>query len=361
MFTIDPNITDLKVRERNVFKVLFSMNNHQVATPEGNVEEARSYVFFFRDGSKVQTYIGLYFFNTDRRMFYTNSSNPYPESHIADIEDEARAFAEDLGALLDEIDFFKLSTDEKNQWIEEQEFLSGKKQQLEPAETATSSPPAKPPEQPAVDTAPVQPAAPVPPSAVQQQPEPLQQPVFPQPVQQMAVPPVQQPAPVQYTIPPLQQAAAVQYTVPPVQYQPVQVQPNAIPSQQTPLFDPTQQPVPVEVPVQNEVQPAPPVVQPPLAAAPSPGAAPVRVPAAKPSQQSGRQQKPATRPIDRIRVEEEAVEQVDTRQHPDDLLELAVKEGVVKAPKAQLKKDLRSPAQLVSRDKEALARLLASF
>jgi hypothetical protein len=45
----------------------------------------------------------------------------------------------------------------------------------------------------------------------------------------------------------------------------------------------------------------------------------------------------------------------------DDLLEEAVKAGVVKAPNAKLKKDIRSANGIVSRDKEALARLLASF
>jgi hypothetical protein len=34
MFTIDTNITDLKIEERSLYKVLFSVNIHQVATPE---------------------------------------------------------------------------------------------------------------------------------------------------------------------------------------------------------------------------------------------------------------------------------------------------------------------------------------
>ncbi len=48
MFTIDTDIKDLNVRERNMMKAFFSMNNHQVATPEMMSEEARSYVIFFQ-------------------------------------------------------------------------------------------------------------------------------------------------------------------------------------------------------------------------------------------------------------------------------------------------------------------------
>ena len=47
MFTIDQNITDLKIKERRILKILFSMNIHQVASPEMILEEARSYVLFF--------------------------------------------------------------------------------------------------------------------------------------------------------------------------------------------------------------------------------------------------------------------------------------------------------------------------
>jgi hypothetical protein len=45
----------------------------------------------------------------------------------------------------------------------------------------------------------------------------------------------------------------------------------------------------------------------------------------------------------------------------DDVMEQAVKAGIVKAPKQPLKKDIRSSSGVTSREKEALARLLASF
>ena len=61
MFTIDNNITDLKIKEKNMVKVFFSMNNHQVATPEMMLEEARSYIMFSgRPMGQLSSYIGLY-------------------------------------------------------------------------------------------------------------------------------------------------------------------------------------------------------------------------------------------------------------------------------------------------------------
>lgn len=314
MFTIDATITDLKVRERNLFKVLFSMNTHQVATPELSVEEARSYIFFFRDGGKVQIYVGLYFISTDRRMYYTHSSNPFPEAQMADVEDEARAFAEGLGAMLDEIDFGKLSTDDKNRWIEEQEFLSGKKEDppvaVQPAVASSSSPTPQPPAE--------QPPAPIP------QPAPLQQsPVIQTPIQTAPAAPPVQPAPVQ-----------------PLVMQPVQTVPVPPPPAMLPPLQAT--PVP-QAPI---AQPAPPVPQ----AAPSMLTMPPLDVA--PAQRS-------VRP--RISPPQAAENGITAVRMPDDVLEQAVKEGVVKAPKAQLKKDIRSTTGTISRDKEALARLMASF
>ncbi len=58
MFTIDPKITEKDLKKKRLFKVFLSMNNHQVATPETSLEEARSYVFFAREGRNRA--IGIY-------------------------------------------------------------------------------------------------------------------------------------------------------------------------------------------------------------------------------------------------------------------------------------------------------------
>lgn len=124
MFTIDQTISDLHIRERNLLKVFFSMNNHQVATPEMMLEEARSYILFVREpDGRLSAYIGLHLLKTDRRLYYTHASNPFPFRALQEIEEEALAFVEGLGALLDTIDFTKMSPELRSQWIDKQEIF----------------------------------------------------------------------------------------------------------------------------------------------------------------------------------------------------------------------------------------------
>ncbi len=56
--------------EKNLVKAFFSMNNHQIATPEMMLEDARSYIMFFREpGGKLSAYIGLQLLATGRKLF----------------------------------------------------------------------------------------------------------------------------------------------------------------------------------------------------------------------------------------------------------------------------------------------------
>ena len=125
MFTIDPNITAIPLKGKDLYKALFSMNTHQVATPEMGLAEAHSYVFFRREGNKgLSAYIGIYLLHSDREYFYPYSGNPFSESEMRQVEEEARSFVEDLGAMLDEIDCAHMSDLEKNHWIEAQNIFS---------------------------------------------------------------------------------------------------------------------------------------------------------------------------------------------------------------------------------------------
>lgn len=166
MFTVDPNITDLQVKEKVISKLSFSMNSPQIATPELSVEEARCYVLFFRAGNTYSAYIGLYLPNSDRKFYYTYSGNPLPEEALGEAMDEATRFAEDMGFLLDELKLPDLSVDERNQWIEDQLIFGYKKKPEEKAEEKPAEKPAekgeaKPSEQP--PAAPAQPLGPGPP------------------------------------------------------------------------------------------------------------------------------------------------------------------------------------------------------
>jgi hypothetical protein len=141
MFNADPNITDVNVREKNLSKILFSMNIHQVATPELSVEDARCYVLFFGEGSNSIAYIALYLTRTDGRIYYSYSSNPFPQEGLAQVEEEARGFVEDMGFVLDEMPLAGVSPAEKNRWIDEQAIFSQKKQpEVQPVQAAEPRP-----------------------------------------------------------------------------------------------------------------------------------------------------------------------------------------------------------------------------
>jgi hypothetical protein len=250
MFTIDPNITDVQLKEKDLYKALFSLNNHEVATPDMSLEEARSFVFFFREGKdRFSVFIGLHLLHTDRKLFYTHSANPFLEGVLQDMEDEARNFSEGLGALLDELDFAKMSDSEKSEWIEGQSIFGQKKE----------------PE-----------AAPSAPSVTMEQTQPAPAPVPP-------------PAPVQ--------AAPQSVPAPPAPAVPD----TAAPGQQSPA--------------------------PQIQTDPSPAEAPLAVAAKK-------------------------------RQ---EIMDKAVKAGIAKPPKQPLARELSTSANVVSRDREVLARLLTSF
>jgi len=261
MFMIDPKITERDLKKKNLFKVFLSMNNHQVATPETSLEEARSYVFFAREGrNRLSAYIGLHLLQTDRKLFYAHSANPFSADGLQDVEEEARYFAEDLGAMLDEVDFASLSEPEQERWIEGQSIFSQKKQ-----------PEAAPVEQP------------------------------PQP------------------------AAAVAATT---------VQPPAVPERLAPATEEIRAPEPPAASVQRVTQAQQPEAQ--------------------------EQKPPQEVPVD-AQVRQAKDSPLAAAKRRQELQQNAVTIDLEQAPKQTVKKKVFSATGVVSRDREALARLLTSF
>lgn len=307
MFTVDCNITDLKIREKSLVKVFFSMNVHQVAAPDMSLEEARSYVFFFNEGREsISSYIGLHFLHSDRKLFYTYWNNPFPYAQLAEVEVESRNFAEDLGAMLDEIDFAKMSDPEKNLWIDEQEIFSGRKKAADPPEIRGTGPTAYEKSETGLKSG-----------------------------QGEEIVSAAQPVPVP---PAVAGSAAVQSAA--AKPSPLSVpeweQKRSLPeTQQQPTENGAQQPASPVAPAGQQDQ----VLQAQVKAKTRPQRRPAE-PQTSPGGQSGA---PAARP-----------------EGTDEVLAQAVRDGIVKAPRQQLRKDIRG-ATVVSRDKEALARLLSSF
>lgn len=310
MFTIDISIKDLNVRERNMIKAFFSMNNHQVATPEMMLEDARSYIMFFRESSgKISAYIGIHLLLTGRKLFYSHSSNPFPEQEISSVEEDARIFAEGLGAMLDEVDFTKMDHREKMLWIDTQDIFSAQH------------------EKPEVSVA-AEPAIPAPQEPVQAR---------------------------QVTAPPSPQSPEISETE--------QTPPHVSPAQQIPPAENIQRPVHA---VPQQASPAPAVQE--EEAAP---ALPVPTVTAPAPQAKTRQQN-APKIASAGKGEENIEEEYETDATGDspvssasrerlEILQSAIKAGIVKPPKPSRKKDTQSASGVVSRDREALARLLTSF
>ncbi len=300
MFTVDPTITDFKVREKSLLKVLFSMNTHQVATPEMNLEEVRSYVIFCHEGEgKISAYIALHLLDTNRRLFYPHSSNPFPKGNMDAVDEEARGFAEGLGAMLDEIDITKMTLEEKNHWIDDQAIFN-----------LTKNIEAKPAEQT------VSPAT----GSSEQPTEPAAQ---------------------------LQEAAALAV--------PVSTSSAAQPASVTEPQEGTTPAVPLST--GSDAQPAPASQHVEVDAPATPVYTIPAPPAPEPPPQPPVQPRPPKRPAT---AQTKTAQQLSAKR-PEDVIQRAIKAGVVKAPKPQLNKEIRSTNGIVSRDKEALARLLSSF
>jgi hypothetical protein len=319
MFTIDNNITDLNIKEKDMVKVFFSMNNHQVATPEMMLEEAQSYILFFQESyGQLSSYIGLHLLLTGRKLFYAHSSNPFPEGAMASVEEEAFCFVEGLGAMLDTIDFTKMSSGEKKSWIDKQEIFAQKpaeesKPEAAPVEAAPQeavSAPQPPPAQTAAPALPAEPPAPEMPDIQQ----PPQAHAVPQPPQQPVQPAPPAPrAPQQSTVLETPQASLPHHDE--AAGQEAAAAPGA--EELEPYHD-ARQSVPSDEPEKKHPQPAP-------RAAARKSAAPA--------------------PSDR----------------GQDIMQKAINAGIVKPPKVSLKKEAQSATGVVSRDREALARLLTSF
>ena len=315
MFTIDQKVTFDNIREKNLVKAFFSMNNHQVATPEMMLEEARSYIMFFREpGGKLSAYIGLQLLATGRKLFYSHSSNPFHDDEIKSIEEEALIFVEGLGALLDEKDFTQLSSQEKQQWIEKQEIFS---ERIQPKGTEEASAEETPAVEANAGETPQEP-----PSVRQERQAPQPSPLAFSPASQ---PPQQPVPPVQYQPQPPQQPVQYAPQTPSVPIAPQAAPPQAPPTYEQPTFEKQK-----EQPAKRENQ------------APLP--------------------RKAKQAADRT-AEEEILEKPvrgSSTKGKQEIMQKAIKAGVVKAPKPSQQKEALA-AGVVSRDREALARLLTSF
>lgn len=325
MFIIDTDIKDLKVRERNMVKAFFSMNNHQVATPEMMSEEARSYIIFFREADgKMSAYIGIHLLLTGRKLFYSHTSNPFFERDLSSVEEDARSFAEGLGAMLDEVSLSTMSRDAKEHWIDSQNIFDPEHEKsVVPAALATSSQAPSVAETLSISQ-----------QHLQLQPVP--------PAQNIGQSPQTQPIPASAMTQPSQSQQVQAATVPLAPTD--QLSPQKQQSQQQSVLQRiSSEPI---IPDAKKITPA----LAPLANLQQ------QAEKAAPSQHSEEESR-------------EFPKQANTKTVPAstlpkeqlNIIQEAIKAGIVKPKKPTMKKDVQAATGVVSRDREALARLLASF
>ena len=357
MFTLDQDITVPKLREKHLVKVFFSMNNHQVATPEMMLEEARSYVLFYGEADgKVSAYIGLYLILTGRRLFFAHSSNPFPLGETGPVEEEALCFVEGLGALADQMDIANMSAEEKSRWIDSQDIFALEARPEKTPEISSAQPAEAQAErlEPQVlqtsSSAPASaPAAP----QTQSDAQPAQQP----PVPLMQPAPQTQPAP---------EAAQLRQTPQPEAS--LQAAPAAPPLPAPPAEEPQVARVEESIPRSSTPQPVEPDTEdedhtiPSSADIPETGDAPEKQ---QISTQSSIQEAPEPsparpKPAARTTGSKAAVAASST-MGKQDIMQKAIKAGIVKPQKPSGKKEAEDDAGVVRRDREALARLLTSF
>jgi len=363
------------VKEKNIHKVLFSMNIHQVATPEMMLEDARSYVLFFRENrGRLSAYIALHLMLTNRSLYYSYSGNPFLDKKMGTVEEEAVAFVESLGAMLDEIYFSKITDSEKELWINKQEIFS----QKQSPETGSAPKPvaqtklAVPVSQPVPQALPAQPAshvkqeAPAPQSAAQAQataPIPQQVSTPAQPVPQAL--PAQPASHVKQEAPAPQSAAQAQATAP----IPQQVSTPAQPVPQAPLAQPRQNlmhELRAAIPQQQPVQP----LTTPGMVSPLPLTSKVQNLQRLIRHNLHNQLKMLrmrgmnrfisnkTAPsVQQLKVQE----QQSTLMRQQDIMQEAIKAHIAKPPKQSQSTESQKVTDVVKRDREALARLMSSF
>ncbi len=357
MFIIDQTIDDLKINERDICKVFFSINNHQIATPEMMLEDARSYIMFFHEAKhKISAYIGLHLLLTDRKLYYAHSSNPFPKEELNAVQEEALNFAEGLGAMLDELDFTKLAPGEAKRWIDKQDIFKSIQKTQRTTETKASE--AVQPEPPAGQQTLEGPAAILEHLMPSQAPlQPLTQPVSVQPhksepsLERQVTPTQPQPMPVApYT-------ASLQEPVQTPEYPSRVSSVHPAPQQASPVAPKNQHLLPA--------QPAPSTPQyreeeseytEPFEQAPT-----VRKMESQRTQSTMGAGLPGTHAKPPSRAAGPKAPSSAAPRDRQEIFQQAIRSGFVKVPKQSGKKEPRTAASVVSRDREALARLLTSF
>ena len=121
MFDLDPSLDRIPVSSDAIERVAWSLNLTAVAGTDFAGGEARAYaVTGAVGGGRSVCYVCLYVQSMDRAQVYRHRANPYPAAEGEAHEEEALAFLEDLGFILESIHYRCWSSRERQEWFAKQ-------------------------------------------------------------------------------------------------------------------------------------------------------------------------------------------------------------------------------------------------
>ncbi len=121
MFDLDPSLDRIPISPDALERVAWSLNLTAVAGTDFAGAEARAYAVAGAagDGRSV-CYVCLYVQSMDRAQVYRHRANPFPAAEGEAHEEEALAFLEDLGFILETIDYRGWNSRERQDWFDKQ-------------------------------------------------------------------------------------------------------------------------------------------------------------------------------------------------------------------------------------------------
>jgi hypothetical protein len=160
MFDLDPSLDRIPVSSDAIERVAWSLNLTPVAGTDFAGAEARAYaVTASAGGGRSVCYVCLYVSSLDRAQVYRHRANPFSSAEGEQHEEEALEFLQELGFILESIDYRGWNSQERREWFDKQ-----------PPFHPRRPPPETPPIPKGVPAAPAAPAA-APPAAPADAPE----------------------------------------------------------------------------------------------------------------------------------------------------------------------------------------------
>lgn len=148
MFDLDPSLDRIPVSPDTIERVAWSLNLTPVAGADFAGAEARAYaVTAAGGGGRSECYVCMYVSSLDRAQVYRHRANPFPASEGEAHEAEALAFLEELGFILESIDYRGWNSRERQDWFEKQPPFQARRATPQtpplPAEPAVAAPVAR--------------------------------------------------------------------------------------------------------------------------------------------------------------------------------------------------------------------------